>query len=445
MKFTKLLKNIIVESRIEILLKNLTEPIVNKDGKKMKPKLSKIEFFKLVEADPTTRMNEVNPFRPETGELSKIKAGSYVNWLIKQYLNTGSQLNPDHYKYKEDLASIRELFMEDLYKVTDDLKKFERFKNRLPKDKRDINQYDIDSLYDAVEDFDLTLATTTKAERKSAEVHPGAKLVFDGDEWRVIEISDKGEKGREAACYYGGNQKETKWCTSAPGLNFFDSYISKGPLYVIFRPKDTEISPTTGLPVERYQFNFGSDQFMDKKNHQIDLPKMLNGEMKELKEFFKPYFIKGITLNGESLEIDGFDRGTIGKFVSIYGFKDFMKYIPDTVTSISIIIPKESSIKENIDLTDLGRLKNLNMIYFENCISEVSESLCNLKELTFIGFPNNPNLKTLPECLADLPKIKFINCKGSNNLELSSYFSQRGMVLGNNMVDFFSKRKKNIE
>lgn len=444
MKFTKLLKNIIVESRVEILLNKFTEPIVNKDGKKMKPKLTKEEFFKLVEADPTTKMNEVDPFSVEQSDLSKIKAGSYVNWLIKQFLSIGSELNPDDTRYKQDLKSAKDLFMEDLYKVTDDLKKFERFKNRLPKDKRDITQYTTDSLYDAVKDFDLTLATTTKAERKTAEVHPGAKLVFDGDEWRVIEISDKGEKGREAACFYGGNQKETRWCTSAPGLSWFETYINRGPLYVIFRPKDSRVSPTTGLPVERYQFSFASDQFMDKDDRTINLAEMLNGEMKELKEFFKPYFMQSVVLNGESIEIDGFDRGSIGKFVKIYGFKDLMKTIPDTVTNISITIPKESTLKQDINLNDIARLKNLRMIYFENCISEVPDSLCNLQELTFIGFPNNPNLKTLPECLADLPKIKFINCKGSDNLELTQYFSEKGMVLGNNMVDFFSKRRKNI-
>jgi hypothetical protein len=174
------------------------------------------------------------------------------------------------------------------------------------------------------------------------------------------------------------------------------------------------------------------------------LAEMLNGEMKELKEFFKPYFMQSVVLNGESIEIDGFDRGSIGKFVKIYGFKDLMKTIPDTVTNISITIPKESTLKQDINLNDIARLKNLRMIYFENCISEVPDSLCNLQELTFIGFPNNPNLKTLPECLADLPKIKFINCKGSDNLELTQYFSEKGMVLGNNMVDFFSKRRKNI-
>ncbi len=81
------------------------------------------------------------------------------------------------------------------------------------------------SLYDAVKDFDLTLATTTNSERKSAPVHPGSKLLFDGPTWRVIEIKDKGEIGKEAACFYGGNQKETRWCTSAPGLSYFDRYI----------------------------------------------------------------------------------------------------------------------------------------------------------------------------------------------------------------------------
>jgi hypothetical protein len=55
----------------------------------------------------------------------------------------------------------------------------------------------------------LTLATTTKSERKSAApVHPGAKMVFDGPTWRVIEIENKGPVGKEAACFYGGNNKK---------------------------------------------------------------------------------------------------------------------------------------------------------------------------------------------------------------------------------------------
>ena len=61
MKFTSLLKSIIVEqSRFEILFNALTKPGENKEGKKTKAKLTKDEFLALVQADPTTRMNNVD-------------------------------------------------------------------------------------------------------------------------------------------------------------------------------------------------------------------------------------------------------------------------------------------------------------------------------------------------------------------------------------------------
>jgi len=187
MKFTSLLKSIIVEqSRFEVLLNALTKPGEDKEGNKTKPKLSKKEFIDLVLADPTTRLNNVDIETATSEELGKIKAGSYVPWLIKHYLMPKTESAVGEYSYEREVKRAKEVFLEDLYKVTDDLKKFERFKGRLPKEMRDINKLTPDQLYDAVKDFDLTLATTTKAERKSAPVHPGAKLVFDGPNWRVI-------------------------------------------------------------------------------------------------------------------------------------------------------------------------------------------------------------------------------------------------------------------
>ena len=296
MKFTSLLKSLIVEqSRFEILFNALTKPGENKEGKKTKPKLTKDEFLALVQADPTTRMNNVDLDTAGPDDLAKVKAGSYVQWLVKNYLMPKTERQFGDSGYENEVKQVKETFMEDLYKVTDDLKKFERFKGRLPKEMRDINKLTPDSLYDAVKDFDLTLATTTKAERKSAEVHPGAKLVFDGDNWRVVEIKDKGVVGKEAACFYGGNNQETRWCTSAPGASWFDRYIKDGPLYVVFNPNDTDIAPTTGLPKTRYQFHFPSNQFMDKDDRQQDLVQLLNGPMSELKDFFKPEFAKGLT------------------------------------------------------------------------------------------------------------------------------------------------------
>jgi hypothetical protein len=73
----------------EILLNALTKPGEDKEGKKTKPKqLSKKEFLDLVLADPTTRLNNVDVETASPEELGKIKAGSYVPWLIKNLFTT---------------------------------------------------------------------------------------------------------------------------------------------------------------------------------------------------------------------------------------------------------------------------------------------------------------------------------------------------------------------
>ena len=436
MKFTKLLKSIILEqSRFEILFDALTKPSQDKEGKPVKPKLTKQEFINLVSADPTTRLNDVDIETASKNELGNIKAGKYVNWLIKNYLTPKTEVNPDHPKYKEQVKEYKDRFMEDLYKVTDDLKKFERFKGKLPANLKDINKLDTDRLYDAVKDFDLTIASTTKAERKSAPVHPGAKLRFDGDEWRVVEISDKGASGKEAACFYGGNQVETRWCTSAPGLSWFDRYIKDGPLYVVYRPNDPKVSQNTGLPVERYQFHFQSNQFMDKDDRQQNLIELLNGPMSELKQFFKPEFAKGLTVGGEKLEIDSFTSGAVGKFIGLYGLDELFQSIPDTITEFIIKNRENNGIIINIP-EDISKFQNLEMILLDNCINKVPDSICQLKKLTLISLLNNKDLKSIPDCIAELPELLFLNVKGSNNVQLPERIKERGVELGNGMWDF---------
>ena len=129
-------------------------------------------------------------------------------------------------------------------------------------------------LYDQVKDYNISKQelTTTKTERAQMDVHPGAKMGYDGSKWQVIEIHDN-PLGKEAACYYGGQNRETRWCTSSPGLTYYDRYIKEGPLYVLLDKTDTEVAvpqgrdseshKQTGLPKKRYQFHFPSNQFMD--------------------------------------------------------------------------------------------------------------------------------------------------------------------------------------
>ena len=438
MKFTSLLKSIIVEqSRFEVLLNALTKPGEDKEGKKTKPKLSKKEFLDLVLADPTTRLNNVDVETATPEELGKIKAGSYVPWLVKNYLLPKTESSAGDYSYERELKKAKEVFLEDLYKVTDDLKKFERFKGKLPKEMRDINKLTPDQLYDAVKDFDLTLATTTKAERKSAPVHPGAKLVFDGPNWRVVEIEDKGAVGKEAACFYGGNNVETRWCTSAPGASWFDRYIKDGPLYVVFNPNDTDVSPTTGLPKIRYQFHFPSNQFMDKDDRQQDLVGLLNGPMNELKKFFKPEFAKGLTgTSGKEFKVDGLSSGAVGKFISLYGLDDLIGSLPDTLESFSIQ-NRDSKDAVKIELPqEIGKFQNLVHIITDNVsFKSIPESVCDLPRLKFLAVMKNPELTTVPECIANLPSLMFLNLKESPNAKIPSSITEKGEEMQPGMWD----------
>ena len=438
MKFTSLLKSIIVEqSRFEVLMNALTKSGKDKEGNKLRPKLSKKEFVDLVLADPTTRLNNVDIETATPEELGKIKAGSYVPWIVKHYLLPKTETNPGDYTYEKDVKRAKDVFMEDLYKITERLTKFERFKGRLPTEMRDINKLTPDQLYDAVKDFDLTLATTTKAERKSAPVHPGAKLAYDGENWKVVEIADKGEVGKEAACFYGGNNQETQWCTSSPGTRqWFDRYIKDGPLYVIFNPNDTDVSPMTGLPKVRYQFHFPGNQFMDKDDRQQDLIQLLNGPMSELKSFFKPEFAKGIVLGGKELKIESLTSGTVGKFIALYGLEDLMDSLPKSLERI-LIQNRDSKDPIHVELPeDIGKLQNLTNILTDNItFSKIPDSICNLKNLNFLAITRNPELRTIPDCVADLPNLMFLNLKGCDNVRIPKKIEEKGDPIGPNMWD----------
>jgi hypothetical protein len=421
MKFTSLLKTVILENaeRIDFLIDTYAKPKKKADGTTKKPKMSVSELAALVAADPKSKLNDIDIESANAKELANAKAGKYTNWIIKSYLNLNQQTEIPFGEsgYEREVKILKDRFMEDLYKLTDDLKKFDRFKSKLPLEKRQIHNLTPDSLYDAVKDFDLTLATTTKSERKSAPVHPGAELMYDGDQWRVIKITDKGVVGKEAACFYGGNNQETRWCTSAPGASWFDRYIKDGPLYVVFNPNDTDISQMTGLPKTRYQFHFPSNQFMDKDDRQIDLVQYLMGPMSELKNVFKPEFAKGLTVGGDKLAIDNFKSGAVGKFIALYGLDELIENLPVTLKEFQIQNRDKDEIIIKIP-SSIGRFKNLDMILLDNCIDSLPEEIGELKALRFLALPNNKRLTQLPDSISGLPNLFFLNVKGSSNVKI---------------------------
>ena len=145
MKFTNILKSIILEnSRFKVLYDSLVQQPSPEGKSKPDPKKIPFETLKaLIFADPTTIIPRGAEFDIDTAtvaDMEKVKVGKYTNWLIKNFMKPANiEANPeDQRAYAQAVKNYQTLFMEDLYKVTDDLKKFERFKGTFPQEKRDI-------------------------------------------------------------------------------------------------------------------------------------------------------------------------------------------------------------------------------------------------------------------------------------------------------------------
>jgi hypothetical protein len=287
----------------------------------------------------------------------------------------------------------------------------------------------IETLQDQVKDFSLEKTKATADEKKEASktyAHPGADIVYRGQDWTVAKISDKGQLGKDAACFYGGSHSEgrrgeTTWCTSSPGLSWFDRYINKGPLYVVIPNKPTtfksygkETGEVSGLPANRYQFHFPDNQFMDADDRQINLVDFLNTNEEGLKQFFKPEFMKSLAgEKGDKVVID-YPGDSASKFVALYGFDELFATLPENLKRFTF--KNSSRGGDNISLNipdDISRFKQLQALNFVNCIATLPESVCQLPNLQYLSLVDNKNLQRLPECIGDMPNLMVLNIPGA--------------------------------
>lgn len=422
MKLNDILKTMITESsRIDFL--------VNKyiDTDDLNQKLTDEELFALIVADPETKLKTDTDIDEFGGDFSVIKkVGPYAQWIIKTYLNQRPKDTEGQFLDLSDrIASnaakmMKSQFMEDLYKINDDLIKFHRFKSNLPQGKRDINKLSVSELADLMLPFSLEkkVSNKEKVEAKKTFEFPGSEVIFRGKNWTVVKIEDKGYDGKKAADFFGGyglksGVGETNWCTAAPGSKTqFDHYISKGPLFVILPQEDVSYGEKTGLPANRYQFSFETNNFMDKDDRPVDVQKLLNGPMKELKPLFRKEFGKSLMIGSSNeFSVKGFKHGAIGMFISLYGFDEIFEALPESVTEI--YIQGERGEDLNLVLPDsISKFKNLKALMLTNCLGKVSDNVCTLTELKYVGFPDNPNLKQIPDCIGDLPNLKALSLVG---------------------------------
>ena len=296
MRITSVLSKLITEdARYQFLNKKYILP----SGDRKKGILPFEVVKQIIFADPTTRVpDNFDREGASSQEMDKVKVGSYTEWMIKRFIkptlyqegsNEPIEVGTDEYKTKAN--EYRRFFLEDLSQFTELLAKFDRFKGSLADaTKKDINN--VESLNDLShlqvkvgnETVDLNMYRGKKVKKEEgAAVNtnfqiPGAEVLKVGSEYTLIKISDKGELGSKAASYFGGyngglDRGETNWCTAAEGSNYSNTYRQQGPLYIFIANNDNgKVGEVTGLPSERYQFHFPTNQFKFANQHGGNIP-----------------------------------------------------------------------------------------------------------------------------------------------------------------------------
>lgn len=451
MKFKSILKKLIIEdSRFKVIYDKMVLPSQKALTKNPAAKgFMPFEILKeIIFADPTTQYpNNFDIEGASVEDMENVKVGKFTNWMLKNFLkpNLPSDILSLDYKskeYKDAIKEYKRLYIEDLFKMTQQLEFYEKAKQYLPQEQRDINKLTPNDLFLIFRDFKLPEKVLAKQKKQEVKKeiegikHPGGEIVYNGDDWVIVEIDPKKNPNAVyAALYYGGNQKvrdgESNWCTSAPGnalpkgekgyISHFDYYTSAGPLYVIIPTNDNgEVSPISGLPKDRYQFNFPKKQFMNREDHQIKLGEYFGpgGKMREIFEnfpLFRSEFAKMFREQTGSLggEVNITYPSQNGIF-EIFGLKTLFDNLPTDIQTLSLINTTGESNRA-FDIPDsLGKFKNLTAIVFDASAKSIPNSISELKDLQFLSIVNCKELKTIPEGIKDLDELDFINLKNSN-------------------------------
>jgi hypothetical protein len=149
-------------------------------------------------------------------------------------------------------------YAEDSEKTMEDFEMYFNYKHLM--EKPDLNSIgSLDELAQVV--LNARDAIRDYQEKQSyANVEEGTEVFRDDDELKIYAIHNKG-----AACELG---KGTDWCTAAPGLDYFAEYYEEDdPLFYFDAALPAD--PEEDAPRARFQFHYGSGQFMDEDDNPV--------------------------------------------------------------------------------------------------------------------------------------------------------------------------------
>ena len=200
-------------------------------------------YYSDVDRDIFNQINKSDP----TSKDGK-KKGRYLPWLLKIYKN-------------------KNLKLEDLYKATDYLTTFDKYKNKL--DTTDINK--LNSLPDLYKTIEKVLENeeeylSNKEEDELAKQE--SEKVYETDDILIVI-----PKTHRAACKYG---KNTQWCTASKDESrYFDLYTNEGDLYIAIDKNNND----------KYQFHPESNQYMNVNDEPIkEVPEFIKNDSTAMKK-----------------------------------------------------------------------------------------------------------------------------------------------------------------
>lgn len=157
--------------------------------------------------------------------------------------------------------------------------------------------------------------------------------------------------------------------------------------------------------------------------------------MKKIKEEIRPKLFLSLTDTKEKkLKITSLETGDAGKLIRLYGLDSIFYSLPKDLESIEIYNPDNNGVILDIP-KEIGEFKLLENLFFENCINSLPNEICELNNLRFLSVTKNSELRTIPECVINIPTLLFINAAGSNNLVMPKSIQERGTLYGDNLWD----------
>ena len=190
-------------------------------------------------------------------DIENSEKANYLNWRIKQFMMNGVVEGP------------KQKFVEEFYMI-----KANNLDRMLTKN--DINAFEsVQEFTDMMKKSSVRWRSYQTKKKNATVKEEDVKKIYEDNEWTVYIPESKA-----ASCQLGTG---TRWCTASRGSrNLYTRYHQPDNPLIIFISKQD--------PSEKYQFNYGSKQYMDKEDKTVygkGIFLKLNEIVKKIKELPK--------------------------------------------------------------------------------------------------------------------------------------------------------------